>query len=325
MWPEPALLTSDEGIVLALNEDARRLLGDAAGTGVALGEVVGGAAADALLDARNGTAVPLLDLELDVPLRARAGRCAAGGLLVALTDDEGGHRLRAHIEQAERLASIGELLSSVAHELNNPLTSVLGYAELLLAENNPGLPREEVERIRSEAERCRRIVQNLLDLSRAERLEMRPLLLQDVVAKVVEFRAYAAQVAGIELRTEVEQDLPFVMGDLHRLTQAVLNLVTNAEYAVSSRAAGRQVSVRARRVGGSVAIDVEDNGAGVPLADAEAIFQPFFTTKPRGRGTGLGLSLVRATAESHGGSARVERAATGGARFVIELPPAEGA
>lgn len=324
-WPAPALLASAGGTVLAWNEDARGLLGllDASHEGLQLADALGPDEAARLLAGES-------DVELEIPgggagpraVRARSARLAGERVVVTLDDISGERLLRAHLEQAERLASIGELLSSVAHELNNPLTSVLGYAEILLGEDAPGLPRDELRAIHGEATRCRRIVENLLDLSRGEALTLRPLLVRDVVAKVVEFREYAARATNTELVADVESGLPFVMGDLHRLVQAVLNLVTNAEHAVQTRASGRRIAVRARRAAAHVSVEVEDNGPGVPPALADAVFQPFFTTKPRGRGTGLGLSLVRAAAQAHGGSIRVERAQSGGARFVLELPAA---
>lgn len=324
LWPEPALLASPEGSIVALNEDARRLLGKvAAEPDPSLSEILGPAAWTALSGPLGTSDVPAADGR--VPLRLRARRAPGGELIVALADASADERLREHIDQAERLASIGELLSSVAHELNNPLTSVLGFAEILLADDNPHLPRSEMECIRDEAQRCRRIVKNLLDLARAEKLQMQPLLLQDVVSKVEEFRSYAARSRGVDLKLEVDADLPFVQGDFHRLVQAILNLTTNAEHAVSDRESERRVVLRARRAGTQVAIEVEDNGPGVPPESRTRIFEPFFTTKPRGRGTGLGLSLVRATADAHGGSVRVERAGSGGARFVMELPIADGA
>ena len=324
LWPEPALLASPEGTILALNEDARRLLGTAAvARDASLAELLGLTAWTALCGPLGSTNVPAADGR--VPLRLRCARGPHGECVVALADASADERLREHIDQAERLASIGELLSSVAHELNNPLTSVLGFAEILLADDSPHLPRSELECIRDEAQRCRRIVKNLLDLARAEKLQMQPLLLQDVVNKVEEFRSYAARSRGIELKIEIDRDLPFVLGDFHRLVQAILNLTTNAEHAVSERESDPRVVLRARRAGTRVAIEVEDNGAGVPPESRTRIFEPFFTTKPRGRGTGLGLSLVRATADAHGGSVRVERAASGGARFVLELPIADGA
>jgi signal transduction histidine kinase len=253
-------------------------------------------------------------------IRARSGRLPSGDFLVRLDDATDEYRLRSHLEHAERLASIGELLSSVAHELSNPLTTVLGYADLLLLDDDPRLPREELERIRAEALRCRRIVGNLLDLSRAETVDMRPLSLAQVIDKVIEFRAYATQIARIQLGRDVAEDLPAVNGDQHRLVQALLNLVTNAEDALRDVASVRRIVLRARRTPTGTAIEVEDNGCGVPESIRAFIFEPFFTTKPRGRGTGLGLSLVRATAVAHGGSARLENVEGGGARFVMELP-----
>jgi len=317
-WPGATLLTTPEGTVVALNEDAVALLGGPAveAVGAPLATLLGA-------DATAILAPPCVcRVAADGSRRALVARSSAtdGAVIVALSDASAEEHLRTHIDQAERLASIGELLSSVAHELNNPLTSVLGFAELLLSEEDASHPRTELECIRDEAQRCRRIVQNLLDLARAEQMQMQPVLLQDVLRKVEEFRAYAAQAQGIEMRIEIEPDLPFVMGDFHRLVQATLNLATNAEYAIANRQGDRRIVLRAARDNGLLALEVEDNGPGVSGEMRDRIFEPFFTTKPRGRGTGLGLSLVRATAEAHGGTVRVERAASGGARFVLHLP-----
>jgi signal transduction histidine kinase len=254
-------------------------------------------------------------------LRARGAALGDRYVVVCLADASGESRLRSHLGFAERLASIGELLSSVAHELNNPLTTVLGYADLLLAEADPHLPRTEIEKIRNEALRCRRIVGNLLDLARAEAVELRPMAVHLVIEKVAEFRRYACSAAGIELMVE-PGEAPVVLADFHRLVQAVLNLVTNAEDAVRSAPEPRRIRVRSRAEGAKVLIEVEDTGPGVAEAVRPFIFQPFFTTKPRGKGTGLGLSLVRNTARQHGGDVRVEEAPGGGAMFVLEIPAA---
>ena len=333
-WPEPALVTDRTGGVLVANGAARELLSipGALGAGtanVALGALVGDDVAHALLAAARDPVERVIgDDAAGGPagggrsvLRARAASLGDRFVVICLADASGESRLRSHLGLAEKLASIGELLSSVAHELNNPLTTVLGYADLLLAENAPNLPRTEIEHIRSEAMRCRRIVGNLLDLARADAVELRPLVLTQVVDKVVEFRTYACNASGIELTAEMDET-PVIFGDFHRLVQAVLNLVTNAEDAVRSRPVPRRITVRTRSAGSKVVVEVDDNGSGVPEAVRPFIFQPFFTTKPRGKGTGLGLSLVRTTVRQHGGDARVEDAPGGGARFVLEFPAA---
>jgi two-component system, NtrC family, sensor kinase len=325
-WPEAMLLVSGDGAIRSMNDAARRLmrLPDSAPAASRLAEILGEAPAAALVPAAGpGGECRIGDDGASAArpvIRARSGRLASGSFLVRLDDATEEYRLRSHLEHAGRLASIGELLSSVAHELSNPLTTVLGYADLLLLDDDPKLPREELERIRAEALRCRRIVGNLLDLSRAESVDMRPLSLAQVIDKVIEFRAYATQITRIQLGREVADDLPAINGDQHRLVQAVLNLVTNAEDALRDVAAVRRIVLRARRTPTGAAIEVEDNGCGVPEPIREFIFEPFFTTKPRGRGTGLGLSLVRATAQAHGGTARLENNPTGGSRFVMELP-----
>jgi signal transduction histidine kinase len=329
-WPEAMLLVSGRGVVRCANAAARRLLRlpDAPSADVSVVDVFGATAAAALLPVEGPGGTCQLGADAASPgasiVRARSGRLPDGDFLVRVSDASDEHRLRSHIEHAERLASIGELLSSVAHELSNPLTTVLGYADLLLCDDDDDrIPREELEKIRSEALRCRRIVGNLLDLSRAETFEARPIAPAEVIDRVIEFRAYAAKVGQIQLVRECDADVPVVDGDQHRLVQAVLNLVTNAEDAVRTRPQDRRIVLRARRATAGVRIEVEDNGPGVPEAIREFVFEPFFTTKPRGRGTGLGLSLVRAAAQAHGGSVRVENATGGGALFVIELPAAE--
>jgi signal transduction histidine kinase len=327
-WPEAVLLVSPAGAVRCANAAARRMLRlpDAQRADASLIDLFGPAAASALLPADGAGGTYHVGADAACPgvavLRARSGRLPDGDFLVRLSDASDEHRLRSHIEHAERLASIGELLSSVAHELANPLTTVLGYAELLLSDDDERIPREELERIRSEALRCRRIVGNLLDLSRAEAFELQPMSPAQVVDRVIEFRAYAAKVGQIELVRECGDDVPVVNGDQHRLVQAVLNLVTNAEDAVRTRPLDRRIVLRARRMPAGATIEVEDNGPGVPDAIRDFVFEPFFTTKPRGRGTGLGLSLVRAAAHAHGGSVSVENAPGGGALFVIALPAA---
>lgn len=325
-WPEPALVANRSGTVVATNGPARELLGVPPGDAAPLlGALVGDAVAHDLLRASREPVERTVGDEApagrEPVLRARSAAIGDRYVVVCLADASGESRLRSHLGFAERLASIGELLSSVAHELNNPLTTVLGYADLLLAESDPHLPRQELERIRDEALRCRRIVGNLLDLARAEAVDLRPLAIHLVIEKVAEFRRYACSASGIELTAE-PGDTPVVLGDFHRLVQAVLNLVTNAEDAIRNQPEPRRIRVRSRTEGAAILIEVEDNGPGVPAAVRPFIFQPFFTTKPRGKGTGLGLSLVRNTARQHGGDARVEDAPGGGARFVIVLPAA---
>jgi signal transduction histidine kinase len=325
-WPEAMLIVDSSGTIVSANDAACTLLriGPHNGHGLRLSDFVGDNAAATLLPTAGDVAVHRSGDDTAAAgrtaLRGRSARMPNGEFLVRLDDATEEWRLRSHLEHAERLASIGELLSSVAHELSNPLTTVLGYADLLLTDEDANAPREELERIRAEALRCRRIVANLLDLSRAEAMEFRPVAIGTVIDKVIELRSYATQIAQIEIVRVVPDDLPVIAGDQHRLVQTLLNLVHNAEDAVRERSSGRRIVLRARRTAKGLAVDVEDVGRGVPAAIRPFIFDPFFTTKPRGRGTGLGLSLVRATAEAHGGSVRVDDAPAGGALFTIELP-----
>lgn len=323
-WPSAVATGSAEGEILAASPAALALLRTDTVTGVGLASLFGPGVAETLLSSPVDDLVVELDTEASEwerrILHVSSRRMPDGTWLYDLRDGAGDDRVRRHLEQAERLASVGELLSSVAHELNNPLTTVLGYAEFLLADDDPALPRDELDQIRGEALRCKRIVGNLLDLSRAERLELQPMALRQVVEKVVEIRSYAATLHEVQLTARIEPEAPFVLGDFHRLVQAVLNLVTNAEQSVRSRASDRRIEVALVPTETGCRLTVEDNGPGVPEPLREAIFQPFFTTKPRGEGTGLGLSLVRATAEAHAGTIRVIEGDEGGACFVLDLP-----
>ena len=145
------------------------------------------------------------------------------------------------------------------------------------------------------------------------------------IGLLLSFFATTAQAQSIELRTEIDPDLPFVTGDLHRLVQAVLNLATNAEYAVSERDGPKRIVLRAVRDADRAALEVEDNGAGVPADLRERIFEPFFTTKAAGEGNGLGLMVAHGIVRDHGGTIEIAADREHGAEFVLQFPPHEAA
>ncbi|MBI1967874.1 MAG: PAS domain S-box protein [Gemmatimonadetes bacterium] len=230
--------------------------------------------------------------------------------------------LQEQLIQSEKMSAIGQLVSGVAHELNNPLAAVSAFAQLLLAEKQfPPDQRTAAETIYAEARRASRIVQNLLTFARQHKPEKGPIALNEVLDDTLELRSYELRVRGIELRREYDESLPETMGDTHQLQQVFLNLITNAEQAME-RADARQhrLTVRTRRANAVIRIDVEDTGPGIPPGDMERIFNPFFTTKPPGTGTGLGLSISLGIVREHGGRIWAENLGGGGARFVIELP-----
>jgi two-component system, NtrC family, sensor kinase len=229
--------------------------------------------------------------------------------------------LQEQLIQSEKMSAIGQLVSGVAHELNNPLAGISAFAQLLLAEKRfPPDQRTAAETIYSEARRASRIVQNLLTFARQHKAEKGPTTLNQVLDDTLELRAYELRVRGIDVRREYDEALPDTMADAHQLQQVFLNLVTNAEQAME-KADGHhhRLTVRTRRAGESVRIEIEDTGGGIPPNLVERIFNPFFTTKPTGSGTGLGLSISLGIVREHEGKIWAENA-QGGARFIVELP-----
>ena len=237
---------------------------------------------------------------------------------------------QAELVQTEKLSAMGRMVAGLAHELNNPLASVLGYAELLHARLEDGdLPPAEigagyVAPIVGEAGRARELVQNLLRFARKPDVQLGPVSLDDSLRVVTGLRSYAFEQAG--LRLEVEPTPPlWVRAESQRLQQVLLNIVNNAFDALRPRGRGH-VAIRAHRSGGRVVVVVQDDGPG--FADADRVFEPFYTTKPVGEGTGLGLALVHRFMEEFGGHIYAENAPGGGARCTLSFhaaaaPPAD--
>ena len=232
-----------------------------------------------------------------------------------------------HLRRVERLASLGTLIGGVSHELNNPLTAVVGFAHLMLLDERSDEDRETLETMAREAERAARIVSDLRLVARNTQEDRGPersaVELNEVVRHVVKVRRYSLETRNIELEQELDDGLPPVWANRAQLEQIVVNVLVNAEQALD-RAPGRarRIKITTRLGRGGVALCVADNGPGIKPEHIDRIFDPFFTTKPPGEGTGLGLSLVHSIVTEHGGSMRVESGAGRGAEFVIELPVA---
>jgi signal transduction histidine kinase len=250
--------------------------------------------------------------------------------IAAQVDDERRMReelqsLQQQVIRQERLAAIGVLVSGVAHELNNPLQAILGFAELLqMQEGIPEAARADLTLIQKESVRASAIIRNLSRFGR-QMSEPTPVRLRDVVASVMELRQRKMNELNIGVEVE-EQSTGAVMAIFTELQQVLLNFAINAEQAiVHSEPATRQVIIRTGDRDGWARIEVEDSGPGVPPEHEAKLFQPFYTTKPVGEGTGLGLSVSYDIVRSHGGRIGYRRAPTGGAVFFFELPivPAE--
>ena len=231
--------------------------------------------------------------------------------------------LQQQLIQSEKLSAIGELISGIAHELNNPLTGVMGYSQLLqLRKDLDDQAKESLLKINNLALRCQRIVQTLLSFARKQKPERTLSDINDVLEKTVELRSYELQVNNIEIRRELDRNLPKTIADAHQLQQVFLNVVTNAEQAMLESHGSGHLTIRTRTdlQNAHIVVEIIDDGPGISENHLTKIFDPFFTTKEVGKGTGLGLSLSYGMIKEHGGNIYARSRLGEGATFVIELP-----
>jgi two-component system, NtrC family, sensor kinase len=237
-------------------------------------------------------------------------------------------QLRRQLGQSQKLEAIGQLVSGVAHELNNPLAAVMAYAQLALASASlPADERSAVETILHESKRAARIVSNLLTFARQHQPERSVTDVNQVVNDTVALRRYALSEHNITLMVQLDEDLPLTWADGFQVQQVLLNLVANAEQALHDWDGERRITVRTEYNAQTIRLTVADSGYGIDDATLDQIFNPFFTTKSVGDGTGLGLSIADGIVREHGGSIRVESTPGHGATFIVELPfvdPATG-
>ncbi len=233
---------------------------------------------------------------------------------------------QAQLIQAAKLAAVGELAAGVAHELNNPLTSILGFAELLLNTVPPDIPfRHDLEIIARQARRARDIVRNLLDFARQNKPQQLPADVNQIVRQTLDLIRQHIEKSGITIAEDYASDLGLLTLDIGQMKQVFLNLITNATHAMPK---GGSLSLRTARIGDEVAVAISDTGVGIPPDMLDHIFEPFFTTKEVGQGTGLGLSISLGIVQEHGGritvASRVAEPAPGGkpggSTFTVWLP-----
>jgi two-component system NtrC family sensor kinase len=230
-------------------------------------------------------------------------------------------RQRESLHQREKLAALGSLLAGVAHELNNPLSVVVARAVLLEEKGDPATQAAALK-IRTAAERCARIVRTFLAMARQQPPERGPVAINEVVAAALDITGYAVRTSSIDVSLDLSKDLPLILADSDQLHQVLLNLIINAQQSLQDQPSARRIRVESRfdRAADAIRITVADNGPGIPARFRARVFEPYFTTKPTGIGTGVGLAVSLGIVEAHGGTLTVHCPDEGGAVFTIVLP-----
>jgi PAS domain S-box-containing protein len=258
------------------------------------------------------------------PLFSEAGKIE--GVVISGRDVTELKRLEEQLIQAEKLAAMGQMLAGVAHELNNPLTAILGVTELLRdSEGVQENTKRQLELTHRQARRAARIVQNLLEFSRPAAPLKKGLDVNTLVERTLQLQDHSLRRNNIHVDFQPHPDLPAVIGDANQLIQVFLNLISNAEHAIREVRETGRVQIRIGRIGEHISVTVQDDGVGVAQEALPRLFDPFYTTKRPGGGTGLGLSICMSIVREHGGSIDVETLPAGGSAFTVYLPvaPAE--
>lgn len=327
------VMVNNDHVVLRINRAAAALLGGSVGEFVARScrDICPGFD-DMMTECRNQAAVAEHE-SVTAEYRTDAGRIlevmsdnifdaegTQSGAVYILRDVTEARRLRRQLVQSEKMVAVGELVSGVAHEINNPLTGVLGYAQLLASRDIDKQARKDAECIQQEAERATRIVRQLLSFARKHEPERAMTDVNAVVRELLDLKAYDLKVNNVRVEADLDGSLPATLTDRHQLQQVFLNMITNAEQAMLVNEKSGLLKVKTGRTDGHIQVVFADDGHGIPEAIRNRIFDPFFTTKEVGKGTGLGLSVCYGVVEDHGGRILVDDTPGGGATFVVEFP-----
>jgi two-component system NtrC family sensor kinase len=307
-----------------------------------LGDLIGKHCCTLLEPAEQDVARGLLERTIDgkrqraeLPFRDVAGRSRIGsitatpiveqgrvtGALCIVRDVTQERRFAEELRQREKLAAVGQLVSGVAHELNNPLAGISAFAQLLEGAGPLNAEqRDAVDTIQMEAKRAAKIVSSLLLFSRQRQPERSSVDVNRVLEDTLALRRFVIATDQIQVVTELEADLPQTWADPFQLQQVLLNLLINAEQALRGKKGKRKLTLRTQRTGNRIVASVIDNGPGIPEEMLSRIFEPFFTTKPVGEGSGLGLAISHGIVRQHRGVLRALSVPGGGATFEIDLP-----
>jgi PAS domain S-box-containing protein len=252
------------------------------------------------------------------------GRRATLGNYMDITErrqaEEKERQLQQELDLTSRLASIGQLAAGVAHEINNPLTGVIGFSHLLMSRDIPDDMKQDLRVINSEAQRVAKIVENLLTFAHQRKPGREYVDINSIIARVLELRAYEMNVNNIEVETQLAPDLPYTMADAGQLQQVFLNIVLNAEHFMTRAHNRGKLLVKTEIIDDNIRASFTDNGAGISKENLDKVFNPFFTTREVGSGTGLGLSICHGIITQHKGKIYAQSELGQGATFIVELP-----
>jgi two-component system NtrC family sensor kinase len=272
---------------------------------------------------KDGTEIAVSDTK--VAVRDDAGKILYfDGIIEDITErklaEEREKELQQELYLSRRLVAIGELAAGVAHEINNPLTGILGFSQRLLRKSTDEEVSQDLLMIHDEAQRVAKVVENLLTFARRRESRKQYADINDILQKALELRAYELKTSDIEVVLDLAPSLPKTMADFHQIQEVFLNIILNAEQAMSEANGGGKLSIKAQPVRDYIKISFADDGPGIPAEQLDKVFDPFFTTRQERGGTGLGLSVCHGIVAEHGGKIYAKSKLGKGATFFVELP-----
>ncbi|MGR3179795.1 MAG: ATP-binding protein [Candidatus Anammoxibacter sp.] len=261
------------------------------------------------------------ELTISMIIAPVKGKTDIEGMIIVLRDITKETNLQQQLLHSEKLSTIGEMVSGIAHEINNPLAGIMGLTQLLQIQ--PDLPeaiRKNVDKIFSYTDRARRIIQNLLTFSRAHKPEKTSVKINELISQTIEMLDYNMKIDDIEIVNDFDPDLPNPTADMYQLQQVFFNIINNAHQALSKHEGTRILTVKTTHKPGYIVISIHNTGSEIPSETIKKIFNPFFTTKEVGKGTGMGLSIAYGIIKEHGGNIFVNSEKGHGVTFLIRLP-----